>query len=175
MRNTRQGNVQEDLYNRLSILSIDLIPLRKRPNNIDKLGALFIQKHAKANDVRPPALTYEARKMLRAYAWPGNVHELECTMQRAVVLARNSEITADLLRLPSLSPESDEHGTIHIPRSSVGHTVADVVQQLILDTLKHCHGNRTRAASILGISLRTLRNKLNLYRKAGVQIPASGR
>jgi DNA-binding NtrC family response regulator len=115
----QQGNILEELYYHLSIFSIDLIPLRKRPHDIDILCMLLMQKYAKANDVTPPTLTYGARKMLRAYAWPGNVHELECTMQLAVILARNDTITTDLLRLPRLSPKSDEHGKIQIPRSSV--------------------------------------------------------
>ena len=122
--------------------------------------------------------------MLSANRWQGNVRELENTIHRAVLMAQGDEIGADAI----LTPDGDRldmaktqpavaHATFaaeQVTRALVGRTVADVERDLILETLKHCLGNRTHAANILGISIRTLRNKLNEYADGGVPIPPPG-
>jgi two-component system response regulator FlrC len=119
-------------------------------------------------------------------AWKGNVRELENTMHRAVLLASGEEIDLDAIRMPDGSPIAAGQGADArlaataaataeaVNRGYVGRTVADVERDLILDTLDHCLGNRTHAAKILGISIRTLRNKLKLYGEQGEDIPAPG-
>jgi len=122
--------------------------------------------------------------VLTTNRWPGNVRELENTMHRAVLMAQGDEIGPDAI----LTPDGDRldgpktqaavaHATFaaeQVTRALVGRTVADVERDLILETLKHCLGNRTHAANILGISIRTLRNKLNEYADVGVPIPPPG-
>ena len=101
---------------------------------------------------------------MKSYVWPGNVRELENTIHRGVLLATDGEINPDALQLKSIlqTNNSQEHLEIEA-MGLVGKTVADVERSLIFDTLDHCLGNRTHAANILGISIRTLRNKLKLY------------
>ena len=127
-------------------------------------------------------LSAEARRRLQLHPWPGNVRELENAMHRAVLLATGPEIDEDAIRLPdgqplSAAPADGVAGRAAqaadaASRAFVGQTVAQMEQALILETLHHCLGNRTHAANILGISIRTLRNKLNEYAGAGVAVPA---
>jgi DNA-binding NtrC family response regulator len=111
------------------------------------------------------------------------VRELENAVHRAVLLAAGPEIDADAIRTPegeSLSPAPCDpasraaRAAEAVTRALVGRTVAEVERDLILDTLDHCLGNRTHAAKILGISIRTLRNKLGEYASAGVMVPVPG-
>ena len=146
----------------------------------------FVKKYAAANGIKERALSADARQRILAHPWPGNVRELENAMHRAVLLATGDEIEAAAIRLPDgqqmhtpapAAPGSDMARTAHAAasaaaRSFVGQTVSEVEQQLILDTLSHCFGNRTHAANILGISIRTLRNKLKEYSEAGVAVPS---
>ncbi len=184
----RKGNFREDLYFRLNVVNISLLPLRKRPKDIEVLSGHFIKKYAAANGVAKPVLEPEAMAVLLGHHWRGNVRELENTMHRAVLLARDNRITAESV-LPTgdrlgatRSADSDGAAPRQDPaatapggvRELVGRTVADVERDLILDTLQHCLGNRTHAANILGISIRTLRNKLKLYSQEGIPVPAPG-
>jgi DNA-binding NtrC family response regulator len=120
---------------------------------------------------------------LVAGRWPGNVRELENTIHRAVLLASGEEIGVDAIRAPDGgridqdAPAAVQHAAAaaeQVTRALVGRTVADVERDLILETLKHCLGNRTHAANVLGISIRTLRNKLNEYADDGVSVPPPG-
>ncbi|HSZ74208.1 MAG TPA: helix-turn-helix domain-containing protein, partial [Rhizomicrobium sp.] len=124
-------------------------------------------------------------RLLINHPWRGNVRELENTIHRAVLLATGSEITPEAIRLPDgthVSAAPDVPGPVKVAvesaaavtRGLVGRTVADVERDLILDTLDHCLGNRTHAANILGISIRTLRNKLREYSDSGLAIPQHG-
>jgi DNA-binding NtrC family response regulator len=134
-------------------------------------------------------LSAEARKALSLHRWPGNVRELENTIHRAVLLASGSEIGIDGILTPDGARLDQARGAAsygsgaaaqaamaaeQVTRSLVGRTVADVERDLILETLRHCLGNRTHAANILGISIRTLRNKLNEYSAEGVPVPPPG-
>lgn len=119
--------------------------------------------------------------LLQQYHWPGNVRELENTMHRAVLLSSGDEIGPEAIlspdgeRFDQAKPAAVAHAALaaeSVTRALVGRTVADVERDLILETLKHCLGNRTHAANILGISIRTLRNKLNEYAAIGTPIPA---
>jgi DNA-binding NtrC family response regulator len=139
--------------------------------------------YAKANGVAR-VLSTEARAQLIANRWPGNVRELENAMHRAVLIASNGEIGPDSIIAPDgarLEEQRAAPAVAHaafaaetVTRALVGRTVADVERDLILETLKHCLGNRTHAANILGISIRTLRNKLNEYAGDGVPVTPAG-
>ena len=163
----KEGKFREDLYFRLNVINIEMPPLRKRLKDISFLAAHFIEKYAKANGVPVRPLSTQALELLQQHSWPGNVRELENTMHRAVLMAQGLEIQGDIIFPKNIKPlhtNTPNESDIMIPAPLVGRTVADVEKDLILVTLDHCLGNRTHAANILGISLRTLRNKLNQYK-----------
>lgn len=180
----REGIFREDLLYRLNVVNLCLPPLRERPADIMALAEFFVRKYAEANGIAQKPLGTEARRRLQAHGWPGNVRELENAMHRAVLLSVGDEIDAEAISLPNGAPMSPgvigaDHvvdraaqAAERVTRSFVGQTVAQVEQNLIIDTLSHCLGNRTHAANILGISIRTLRNKLKEYSDAGVAVPA---
>jgi DNA-binding NtrC family response regulator len=177
----REGKFREDLLFRLNVVNLKIPPLRERPADIAELSQFFVRKYAEANGVPARPLSTDARRALAVHRWPGNVRELENTIHRAVLLATGPEIgvegilTPDGTRLDQAPmPSAVAHAALaaeQVTRSLVGRTVADVERDLILETLKHCFGNRTHAANILGISIRTLRNKLNEYAADGVPVP----
>jgi len=183
----RAKRFREDLYYRLNVVSVHMPPLRDRPADIFPLASYFAKKYATANGLPDRALSDGAMGRLMAHAWRGNVRELENTMHRAVLMARSAQIEPEAIMLSghqSLSAESSaptslaaqamgtrSADTATAPATLVGRTVADVERDLIIDTLQHCLGNRTHAANILGISIRTLRNKLKLYSETGVAVP----
>src|SRR5512139_1397071 len=179
----RDGIFREDLLYRLNVVNLRLPPLRERPGDVVALAEFFVKKYAAANGMPERPLSAEARRRLVAHRWPGNVRELENAMHRAVLLAVGPEIEEMAIRLPDGQPlaAADPHARAAqaasvaaetATRGFVGQTVSEMEQQLILDTLEHCLGNRTHAANILGISIRTLRNKLKEYSEAGVAVPA---
>jgi two-component system response regulator FlrC len=165
-------------------VNLKIPPLRERPADVLELAQHFISKYADANGVPARPLSAEARRTLVLNRWPGNVRELENTIHRAVLLTAGDEIgiddilTPDGMRLDQAkNPPAVAHAALAaetVTRALVGRTVADVERDLILETLKHCLGNRTHAANILGISIRTLRNKLNEYSADGVPVPPPG-
>jgi two-component system response regulator FlrC len=178
----REGRFREDLLYRLNVVNLKLPPLRARPADILELANHFTRRYADANNVAVRPLSSEARHELVRGRWPGNVRELENTIHRAVLLATGDEIGVEAIRLPDGSRIGEARGPAEhaaavagqIASAFVGRTVADVERDLILETLRHCLGNRTHAAKILGVSIRTLRNKLNEYSDAGMNIPAPG-
>jgi DNA-binding NtrC family response regulator len=174
-----RGRFREDLFFRLNVLALHIPALRARPADILPLAEIFAARYARANGMPDRRLAPEAAALLRAHPWPGNVRELENTMHRAVLLAEGAEIGLPAIELvPPRAPEvpapSAAAPAIAPPArvaGLVGRKVEEVEQELILETLAHCLGNRTRAAEILGISIRTLRNKLGEYRAAGIAVP----
>jgi two-component system, response regulator FlrC len=177
----RENAFREDLLFRLNVVNLKIPPLRERPGDIAELTQHFIQKYSAANGVSPRTLSADAKRALVTNPWRGNVRELENTVHRAVLLATGPEIDADAILSPDGSRLDSGHGlgavahaamaAEQVTRNLVGRTVAEVERDLILETLKHCLGNRTHAANILGISIRTLRNKLNEYAGDGTEIP----
>src|SRR5712692_8745159 len=167
----RKGGFREDLYFRLNVVNLCIPPLRERPRDIEPLAEHFAKKYAAANGVEYGGMSAALRDMLRRHAWRGNVRELENTMHRAILLSGGGELGPDAVMLsPGKSGEAQGAGA-QARGALVGRTVADVERDLIIETLQHCLGNRTHAATILGISIRTLRNKLQLYRQEGVPVP----
>jgi two-component system, response regulator FlrC len=179
----RDGSFREDLLFRLNVVNLKIPPLRERPADVLELAQHFAKLYAQANAVPVRPLSADARRQLTVNRWPGNVRELENTIHRAVLLASGDEIGADAILTPDgalfdqAKPAAVAHAALaaeQVTRALVGRTVADVERDLILETLKHCLGNRTHAANILGISIRTLRNKLNEYTADGVPVPPPG-
>ncbi len=159
---------REDLYFRLNVVSVAIPSLKERKDDILPLSEYFIKKYSEMNDISVKPLSKEAQDMLLAYGWQGNVRELENTIHRAVLLSVGDEIEPSSIMLMG---QEEALNSSEEESSLVGKTVAAVEKDLIISTLKHTFGNRTHAANILGISIRTLRNKLNQYAQEGSDIP----
>lgn len=174
----REGAFRQDLMFRLNVVNVKIPPLRERPADIPALARFFVDKYAASNGRGAMRLTDAALAQVGKHAWRGNVRDLENAMHRAVLLSPTAEIGPDAIRTPEGLPVDQDdparraaQAADEATRSLVGRTVASVEQDLILETLHHCLGNRTHAANILGISIRTLRNKLKLYSDQGVEVP----
>jgi DNA-binding NtrC family response regulator len=181
-----KGSFREDLYFRLNVVNLRLPSLRERPGDIAPLAEYFARKYADVNGMPFRPLSAAALALLEGHSWRGNVRELENTLHRAVLLASGEVIGAEAIELggPAEARQMMNAAVAAAPRtpaappvsgdgvaSLVGRTVGDVERDLILETLTHCLGNRTHAATILGISIRTLRNKLREYSDAGLRVP----
>ena len=180
----RKGSFREDLFYRLNVVHLRIPPLRERPADVLELAAHFGRKYADLNGVAAAAADGrgEAAHDRAAHG------AATCASSRTRCIARccsptGPEIDVDAIRTPegeALGPAASDPATRAartaeaVTRALVGRTVAQVEQDLILDTLDHCLGNRTHAAKILGISIRTLRNKLGEYTAAGAAVPEPG-
>jgi DNA-binding NtrC family response regulator len=151
--------------------------LRERPGDISALAEHFCRKYAEVNGLPYRPLTLQAMNRLVAHHWRGNVREMENVIHRAVLLADGAEIAADDVELTQLdgtrqtSANAGSNGQAAGVASLVGRRMDDVERDLIIETLGHTLGNRTHAATILGISIRALRNKLRDYAAQGVAVP----
>ncbi len=177
----RKGTFREDLYYRLNVISLCLPALRERPGDILPLAEHFTRKYCELNGFDPKDLEDGAIDKLVSHTWRGNIRELENTIYRAVLISTGDSIPSESIiiqqgaspqkSLPAQPPQN--HVTV-AAGDLVGRTVADVERDLIIGTLQHCLGNRTHAANILGISIRTLRNKLKAYTEEGLAVPQPG-
>jgi len=148
----RDGRFREDLYYRLNVIPLTLPPLRERGDDVIELAECFAARFAAPK--APPAMSRHFHAALLSYPWPGNVRELANAMRRAVALCEGDEIDADALRLgapPALGPA---------PWLKPGLSLREAEKALLEITLEATAGNRTRAAALLGVSLRTVRNKI---------------
>jgi DNA-binding NtrC family response regulator len=167
-----EGTFREDLLFRLGVLALHLPPLRDRPGDVAALARHLAKKLARANGAPDRPISAGAIDRLLAQPWRGNVRELENCVHRAVILARGESIDADDIHVgPARGFGLGARAAADRSPALVGRTVADVERSLIIDTLRHTLGNRTHAAAILGISIRTLRNKLHQYGGEGVRVP----
>ena len=166
----QQGVFREDLYFRLNVVSLRIPPLRERPGDIAALADHFVRRYADVNGLPLRPLSREALLRLTSHTWRGNVRELENTIHRAVLLADGAAIGLEAIELgpPAASASLPAVGGI---ASLVGRRMEEVERDLIIETLGHTLGNRTHAATILGISIRALRNKLRDYAAHGVAVP----
>ena len=190
-----KGEFREDLYFRLNVVNIDLPPLRDRPGDIMPLAQLFADKYAEQNGVEKKKIAADTIEKLKAAPWKGNIRELENVMHRAVLDSIEDELEADAVQVTGASTNAADATAAKAAETAsadnattapstventgavetlVGRTISDVERDMILNTLDHCLGNRTHAANILGISIRTLRNKLNQYKDEGTDVPAAG-
>jgi DNA-binding NtrC family response regulator len=162
----REGRLREDLYYRLNVFPVLLPPLRDRGDDIDLLVDHFLEQlaaeHGQHKTVDPDVLARLAR-----YAWPGNVRQLRNVVERAYILAddriRIAHVPPDVATTPPGAPRA---GAAAAPPLVIGTSIADAERRLIVATLEHYDGDKQRAASTLGISLKTLYNRLNAYRDA---------
>jgi DNA-binding NtrC family response regulator len=159
----RNGKLREDLYYRLNVFAMELPPLRHRRDDIPLLVQSFLNEFNRMNAKNIRAVDQEAMALLEHYAWPGNIRELRNVIERATILAEGEFIEARHLP-PTLTARIDE--SVPTLTLAPGTTVDEAERKLITLTLKHTRNNKTRAAEILGISLKTLHNKLNRMRAA---------
>jgi len=165
----QEGKFREDLFYRINVVPIYLPPLRDRKEDIPLLVDHFLRKYCEENGRDIMVIDDEALEKLMAQDWPGNVRELENHVERAVVLCRDEILTE---RHFQLEHESAEKGSFFgLEGVGPGMTLREMEKRLILSTLTSESNNRTRASEILGISVRTLRNKLNEYSNEGIKIP----
>ncbi|MBM3819081.1 MAG: sigma-54-dependent Fis family transcriptional regulator [Acidimicrobiia bacterium] len=157
----KSGTLREDLYYRLNVFAIELPPLRQRKDDLQLLIQSFLAEFNQRNGKTVTAVEPAAMRILEQYHWPGNVRELRNVVERAVILSAGEFIEAK--HLPPLIAETSEAGKATLSLEP-GTTVEEAEQKLILMTLEHTRDNKTRAAEILGISLKTLHNKLNKLR-----------
>ena len=185
------GKFREDLYFRLNVIPLALPALRERMDDLPVLVEHFLDKHSRLNKRERPTVSPETMAILRDYRWRGNVRELENVVERALLLCDGKEIkphnllmhsqmgkqsiNQDLARATTSQPISESAEEIPESKDSalgieVGMSMKEAEKKLIFETLRETGGNRTKAAKILGISIRTLRNKLNEYRAEGEDI-----
>ena len=164
---------REDLYFRLNVVSIQIPSLRERPKDIPALADYFITKYDSESGRACRQLSPAAVAALVGHDWPGNVRELENTIYRALVLTPDSVIGAKALEIGpgSGSPPAAKGGDY--VAGFVGRPLHLVEREVIIGTLRHTGGNRTRTAAMLGLSIRALRNKISLYLAQGIDVPPS--
>jgi len=184
------GEFREDLYFRLNVVNLCLPGLRERPADIVPLAQFFADKYSEQNGMPRKKIAAETAQKLQNYGWRGNIRELENTMHRAILVSNENEIEPEAIQIQSTigagrteaAPAPVANPAPGAPAPAVqnpggvegliGRSISEVEREMILNTLDHCLGNRTHAATILGISIRTLRNKLNQYKDEGVEVPA---
>ncbi len=168
----QRGTFREDLYFRLNVVSLRIPPLRERPGDIAALAEHFVRRYAEVNGLPFRPLSREALLRLGSHSWRGNVRELENAIHRAVLLAEGDLIGIEAIELgpPATAVQPAGAGAGGVA-SLVGRRMEEVERDLIIETLGHTLGNRTHAATILGISIRALRNKLRDYAAQGVAVP----
>jgi DNA-binding NtrC family response regulator len=152
------GKFREDLYYRINVIPLTLPPLRERKEDIELLSRHFLKKYSVLNHKKMTAVSDAAMDALRNHMWYGNVRELENVMERAVLIGRGESVLSEHLLL---DPSGSETPSADIFAVKAGYTVRQMEKKLIFQTLKEVNDNRTHAAELLGISIRTLRNKLH--------------
>jgi len=159
-----EGRFRDDLFYRLSVVTIQLPPLRARREDIPLLATAFMKQCSEDNDKNVTEMTPEAMNVLMAYDWPGNVRELRNAIEQMVVLSRAEKLT--LRDVPATVRGGADLTKVTIVRPGATMTVEEAERQLIVQALKETGGNRTRAAQKIGMSRRTLHRKLKTYNLA---------
>jgi len=158
---------RDDLYYRLNVIPVRIPSLRERRGDIVFLCEYFLEKYSRLSGTTTPALSKKVEQMLEGYGWPGNVRELENVVERAVLLSGGETILSEHLYLESEGEKSGQPALK--PAALEDLTLKETEKRLIFETLEKVKGNRTRASEILGVSVRTIRNKLNEYKQvAGI-------
>jgi transcriptional regulator with PAS, ATPase and Fis domain len=161
MEAVKNGKLREDVFYRLNVFAIELPTLRSRKDDLSLLIQSFLTEFNARNNKSVSAVDAAAMRILEQYNWPGNVRELRNVIERAVILS-----TGEFIEPKQLPPLVSDSPDVVKPTLSIepGTTVEEAERRLILMTLEHTRDNKTRAAEILGISLKTLHNKLNKLR-----------
>ena len=162
----QEKKFREDLYYRLNVIPVRVPPLRERKGDIASLAGHFLAKYAAENGRKRPGLAAGTLEALAAYPWPGNVRELENVMERAVLVCRGDTLEPHHLDLDGIATTGQGNPGRASAAAPEGEavTLRDMEKNLIFSTLKRVRGNKTKASELLGISVRTMRNKLNEYK-----------
>jgi DNA-binding NtrC family response regulator len=164
-----EGKLREDLYYRLNVFTIVLPPLRERREDVPMLARYFADDYASKNGAPPSSIDARAVELMLSYTWPGNVRELKNAIERSALLAAGGPILPEHLPLevqrsePSAAPAVPESAPGDVVSLPVGMSMDHAEREMIRTTLRHTSGNKTRAAKILGISLKTMHNKVKKY------------
>jgi DNA-binding NtrC family response regulator len=154
------GKLREDLYYRLNVFTIALPSLTERRGDVPLLAQHFIREFNAKHTAQVAGLRDEALELLKAYPWPGNVRELKNVVERAVILARGTWIESHHLPAYVQDPQAGASAKIVLP---IGVTAAEAEKELILRTLEGVGQNKAEAARLLGLDVKTIRNKLKCY------------
>jgi len=165
----RDGQFRQDLYYRLHVINIEIPPLRERRKDIELLASHFLKRFGQDFNKPNCRLAPDALDKLLSHSWPGNIRELQNIIQRTILIAGSDLIRASDVPISLERRAQSVEWIKHLP---IGSKMRDVETHFILETLKSHNGNRTHAAKTLGISLRTLRNKINEFTTAGFEVPA---
>lgn len=157
-----EGKFREDLFYRLNVIPLGVPPLRHRPRDIEMLAHLFTEISCQENGLQSRQLSAEAVTKLKSWKWPGNVRELQNVIERSVLLCNQDLIEPERILINGYQEQQAEN------ELKPGMTVSQAERMLILKTLEFTGQNRTHAAEMLGISIRTLRNKINEYKEVRV-------
>jgi DNA-binding NtrC family response regulator len=161
-KEVKSGKFREDLFYRLNVIPLTLPKLSERGEDLDDLIDFFLKKYCNENDKKLSGIDKDAHEFLRGYHWPGNIRELENTIERAVVIADDKFIKVKDLMLSTPHPSAADEGMGDFLRA--GATISEMEQKLIMMSLEKTDGNKTRAAEMLGINVKTLRNKIKEYK-----------
>jgi DNA-binding NtrC family response regulator len=164
-----EGKLRGDLFHRLNVFPLDLPPLRERGDDVAMIAEKFLDALNREHETSK-SFAAETLDAVRAHAWPGNVRELKNYVHRVFIMADGDVIRAGLIPLQVAAPRSSTGNYISVP---VGVPLADADRRLIFATLDQCGGVKKHAAEILGISLKTLYNRLEEYASAGHLPPSS--
>jgi len=176
----KNGEFRQDLYYRLNVIPLTLPPLRERKDDIERLAEYFIERFSRQYDKDVKKMSKLSCQRFGEYGWPGNIREMENLVERAVLLSLTEELEpwdfwdeetdgAGLDISPTYSTESESFSSVMAEGANGGMTsLRDVERQMIMQALQKTDDNRTHAAKMLGISVRTLRNKLHEYRSQGL-------
>ncbi|OPL15469.1 MAG: Fis family transcriptional regulator [delta proteobacterium MLS_D] len=165
-RAVEEGKFRRDLFYRLNVIPVTIPPLRERKTDIALLADLFLERYSSLNGIGRPSLSDEARRVLENHVWPGNVRELENVIERSVLLCTGKKILPEHLYLERAVGRDDEPTGDSVSDNgfeTTGGTIREMERNLIFRTLERVQGNKARASRILGISVRTMRNKLHEY------------
>ncbi|MDX9822532.1 MAG: helix-turn-helix domain-containing protein, partial [Syntrophales bacterium] len=156
-----------DLYYRINVIPVKVPPLRERRGDIEILSEHFLKKYSSVNECSTPHLTRESLELLRSHSWPGNVRELENIMERAVLICADGRILPEHLGLEGTAPPAaappPPAEALEDEATGGATTLGEMEKNMIFETLRKVNGNKTKASKILGISVRTMRNKLHEY------------
>lgn len=171
----REGTFREDLFYRLNVVNLTLPPLRERTGDVTIIGRRLLESFARKNDRNLLGVSPDAMAVLESHTWPGNIRELENVMERAAITAQTGGMVQPSdLRIERQSrvieATASAEGAFDLSGWSPGRTLDQIEKNVILDALKYHQGNRTHTAKALGISIRTLRNKLADYRLEGLEV-----
>jgi DNA-binding NtrC family response regulator len=169
----KEGTFREDLFYRLNVVNVNVPPLRERLGDVRLLSDYFKGVYCEKNGKDVTSFTEEAMQLLETHVWPGNVRELENVIERAVITAQDGLISGRdvaLERRPEAMAIAAEIAMTADKSWAPGKTLDDIERSVIIEALTYHSGNRTHTAKALGISIRTLRNKLADYRRIGINL-----